>query len=115
MGRAGSAQAKNAPKPETTVGIRFESGDIVVELEGDADPKDDGVPDRTFRWGEREAGAPRHCLRPSRLSLAADLIFVSWCTFVPPRNYRWCWRLELHSCGLTLIIEPGPATKACKF
>ncbi len=39
------------------IDIRLESGDINMQLGGDAKvaPEVDGVPDGTFRWMEREA------------------------------------------------------------
>jgi hypothetical protein len=53
----GNAQATSVPKLELPSNIRLESGDIVLESEGDANvaPEVDGVPDGKFRWREREA------------------------------------------------------------
>ena len=48
----GNAQAISAPQLEPPVDIRLESGDKVVEFEGDADvaPEVVGIFDYTFRW-----------------------------------------------------------------
>jgi hypothetical protein len=47
----GNTQATSAPHLEPPVDINLESGDTIVELEGDADvaPKVEGVPDGAFR------------------------------------------------------------------
>ncbi len=48
----GNARATSAPQLEPQIDIRLESGDTVVEFEGDADvaPEVIGIFDGTFRW-----------------------------------------------------------------
>jgi hypothetical protein len=115
MGR-GNAKAICTPHQGPPFHIRLESGDIVEKLEGDADvvPEVDGVSEGTFRWREREARAP--LLSPSslrRVILTADLISVSWCTFVPSLTYQVCWWLDLHVA--LLVAKWGSSTEKMKF